>query len=159
MQTESFNQITSNEECVKYEDKFILADNLNQADEPKIMNNTTVSNEQYRCSVIVVQGALNMVINGISLRVKANEYLTVMPYTSIEIKSSRCKFICIKIEAYIIHDIFNTHTRLSAHEGRPAEPALQKHAHRHHQGSTVYLYFTQIHLYRQVTTNTTLPRE
>lgn len=108
MQTESFNQITSNEECVKYEDKFILSDNLNQADEPKIMNNTTVYNEQYRCSVIVVQGALNMVINGISLRVKANEYLTVMPYTSIEIKSSRCKFFCIKIEAYIIHDIFNS---------------------------------------------------
>lgn len=107
MYKESINQITSDNGCIKYEDKVILADNLNQADEPKIMNNITVYNEQYRCSVMVVQGTLNLVVNGISLRLKANEYLTVMPYTSVEIKNSRCKYICIKIEAYIIHDIFN----------------------------------------------------
>ena len=93
---------------VNLEDKFICADNIGPGTESKIYGNDIVCNDHYSCALAIVQGTMNLVVNGIKLKLKANDYLTVMPYTNIEILSSRCNFFAIKIEAYIMNDIYET---------------------------------------------------
>ncbi|MBQ4277881.1 MAG: AraC family transcriptional regulator [Bacteroidaceae bacterium] len=98
----------SNLSCTNLEGKFICADNIDQGTESKVYSNDMICNDHYCCVLAVVQGSMNIVVNGIKLKLKANDYLTIMPYTNIEIKSSRCNIFSMKIEAYILHDIYET---------------------------------------------------
>ena len=88
--------------------KFICAGNISQGSDSKLCGNDMMCNEHYCCAIAVVQGTLNIIVNGIRLKLKANDYLSIMPYTNIEVLNSRCNFFTMKIEAYIIHDIYES---------------------------------------------------
>lgn len=95
-------------DTVNYEDKFICIDNIDNTTDPRVPTNETVTNEHYSCIILVLQGTLNLKINGIDVRLKQGDYLNIMPYTKVEMSKSRCSFLSMKVEAYILHDVYET---------------------------------------------------
>lgn len=88
------------------DDKFICMDNLEQKNQLTIPARPEIYNGTYHYVTIVLQGTLNLRLNGIDIKVKANEYIEVMPCTRIEVLDSKCRYICFFVRSYIMGDMF-----------------------------------------------------
>ncbi len=109
MQETRDTHISNNKSLVElcsYGDKFYCTDNIKLAEESKIQNSDKLYNSQHRGVIIVLQGSMNLTVNNTQLKLKANDYLAIMPHTSIELLPSRCKMLSLKVSSYIMHDLY-----------------------------------------------------
>lgn len=88
------------------DDKFICMDNLEQKNQPTIAARPEIFNSNYHFITIVLQGSLNLRLNSIDMKVKANEYIEVMPCTRIEVLDSKCRYISFFVRSYIMGDMY-----------------------------------------------------
>lgn len=82
-------------------------DNLQMGFDPKINACHQQGNEDYHVVIAVQQGNMGLVINGQEIRLKSNDFLVIMPFTRVQILSSRCTFFCCVIRNYIALDMYN----------------------------------------------------
>ncbi len=92
---------------ISYQDNYFCTDNLRQINDPKMPNCIAVKNDQYHIIITVLQGSMNLKVNGIEVKLKSNDYLVIMPFTTIEILSARCKYFYSAIKGYIALDMYD----------------------------------------------------
>lgn len=89
-----------------YKDKYIIFDNLSTKKEPIVNESQIINNDIYVYVIIVVNGTLNISINSTDLQIHSNDYLTIMPCTKFQIKSSRCLYFAYATQAYLVNAIY-----------------------------------------------------
>lgn len=90
---------------LSYQQRHILADNL--ATRNAIVHSIPpYNNSNYCMSVVILQGSMNLKVNGVSLVLHPNDYLVVMPCSNIEVKESRCVFFSQTILAHACFDLY-----------------------------------------------------
>lgn len=89
-----------------FEDKYVIMDNLDGANDCVIKAREEIYNSEYVFVTVVTRGTLNIVVGGIEIQVKANEYLAVMPCMSVVVKESRCQYFSFLTRGYLMTDIY-----------------------------------------------------
>lgn len=88
-----------------YHGRHVLADNLSQRS--GVVNAEDVYYNADMCvRYIVLQGSLNLRVNGLDLMLRPNDYLVIMPCTTIQVMDSRCIFFSHAVQAHVIFDLY-----------------------------------------------------
>ncbi|MDO5483053.1 MAG: helix-turn-helix domain-containing protein [Bacteroidaceae bacterium] len=89
-----------------FEKKYCIYDNLDESEEPIIRPIDDVCNSEYVCIMVVVRGTLQLVLGGIDVMVKANDFLLITPCVKVVVKESRCLFFSCYIKAHLMPKIY-----------------------------------------------------
>jgi len=92
---------------INFQENYYCFDNLQMGFDPKINGCQQQGNEDFHIVIAVQQGNLNLIINGQEIRLKANDFLLIMPFTKVEVLTSRCTTFCCVIRNYIALDMYN----------------------------------------------------
>lgn len=86
-----------------YHERHVMSDNLEQKS-GVVEAQKPIYDQSFCAMFIVLQGSLNLCVNGLDLTLHPNDYLVVMPCTNVEVKASRCIFFSHAAQAHIIFD-------------------------------------------------------
>lgn len=86
-----------------YHERHVMADNLDQKS-GIVGTRPTFYNHSYCAIFFVLQGSLNIRVNGLDLVLRPNDSLVVMPCTTLQVMDSRCIFISHAAQAHIVFD-------------------------------------------------------
>lgn len=89
-----------------YMDKYICIDNFDAKDNPKVGNMAEFYNADYTIVTVVLQGSINYIVNGINVKVKANDYFVVMPCSTLQLLESKATYFSLLIKSHIMADIY-----------------------------------------------------
>ena len=92
---------------INFQKNYYCFDNLQMGFDPKINACHQQGNEDYHIVIAVQQGSMGLIINGQEVRMKSNDFLLIMPFTKVEILTSRCSVFCCVIRNYIALDMYN----------------------------------------------------
>jgi AraC-like DNA-binding protein len=92
---------------IKFQDNYFCFDNLQIGFDPKVNACRQQGNEDYHIVIAVQQGSMGLIINGQEVRLKSNDFLLIMPFTKVEVLTSRCSVFCCVIRNYIALDMYN----------------------------------------------------
>ena len=85
-------------------------DNLNEKENPIIHARDEVYNSEYVYVTVVLRGTLHLVVGGMEVDVKANDFLVVTPCMSVTVKESKCIFFTMLTSSYIMAEIYERTT-------------------------------------------------
>lgn len=88
-----------------YRERHIIADNLGTKS-AMVSAMPPIYNSSYCASFTILQGSMLLRVNGIDLQLRPNDYLVVMPCTTIELLESRCVFFSETILAHAVFDLY-----------------------------------------------------
>ena len=91
--------------CNVYRDKHILIDNSDMKS-GVIRAIPPYRNNSYCISFFILQGSMTVKVNGVELILRPNDYLTVMPCSTIEVFDSRCIFFSGTMLAHALFDLY-----------------------------------------------------
>lgn len=89
-----------------YKDRYIIIDNLDCHGEPVIHSLAEIYNTKYTYITVVLRGTMHMIINDHRVEVRANDYIVINPYMSVEIMESRCLYFSFLVQNEIANDIY-----------------------------------------------------
>ena len=95
-------------QAVSYQEKFICIDNIGQVNAPHITTCLDEENDNYHYVIVVLQGTLDITVNGNRLALHANNYLSITPFTHIAIGASAAKIFMLAVQHHIMSDIFES---------------------------------------------------
>ena len=110
---ESFSKTTVNykltdmDNLINFQDNYYCFDNLQMGFDPKIKAVSQQGNDDFHIVIAVQQGNMGLIINGQEVRMKSNDFLIIMPFTKVEVLTSRCTVFCCVIRNYIALDMYN----------------------------------------------------
>jgi len=110
---ESFSKTTVNykltdmDNLINFQDNYYCFDNLQMGFDPKIKAVSQQGNDDFHIVIAVQQGNMGLIINGQEVRMKSNDFLIIMPFTKVEVLTSRCTVFCCVIRNYIALDMYD----------------------------------------------------
>ncbi len=105
------NKVNQEVKIFSYEDNYFCADNFGQTNDPKTKPCDAVHNNEYFVRIGIIQGSMNVKVNGVEIKLKSNDHIIITPFTNVEILESRCKFFLSATKAFIALDLY-THMGL-----------------------------------------------
>ena len=92
---------------MSYNNRHMLADNLNQRS-GLVAPMSSFYNADHCVTFVVLQGSLNLRVNGLDIVLRPNDFLSVMPCATLEVLESRCIFFSHAAQAHTIFDLYET---------------------------------------------------
>lgn len=108
MKTEPQTQSTTEQHSIlhyTYRDRHIVADNLGKKS-GILAAIPSYYNFSYCAFYTVLQGSMDISVNGIHLQLRPNDFLVVMPCSTVELHDSRCIFFSDTIQAHALFDLY-----------------------------------------------------
>lgn len=93
--------------CVYYKDKFVLSDNLDKRD-ALLPPREAIYNPSLNMALIVLQGSMHIVVNGVSVILRSNDCMVIQPFSTIEFLLSRCVFIFDAVRSPLLLDMVHS---------------------------------------------------
>ena len=106
IKTLTAEDVTANTSYLSFKDKYIYIDNLDSKD-GLVKAVDSFFNANYSIVITVVQGSMDIVVDGTLVKMKPNDYISIMPCTTVEIQESRAIFFCHMVQASLMMDIYN----------------------------------------------------
>ena len=100
-------KLTDMDNLINFQDNYYCFDNLQMGFDPKIKAVSQQGNDDFHIVIAVQQGNMGLIINGQEVRMKSNDFLIIMPFTKVEVLTSRCTVFCCVIRNYIALDMYN----------------------------------------------------
>ncbi len=100
------NTVNPEVKIFSYEDNYFCADNFGQTNDPRTKPCSAVQNNDYFVRIGIVQGSMNLKVNGVEIKLKSNDYIIITPFTNVEVLESRCKFFLSATKGYIALDMY-----------------------------------------------------
>lgn len=91
---------------LSYKDKYTYIDNLDSKD-GTVKGIASFFNANYSIVITVVQGSMDLIVDGTSIKMKPYDYISIMPCTIVEVRESRAIFFCHVVQAGLMMDIYN----------------------------------------------------
>ena len=92
---------------MSYHGRQVLADNLNQKS-GVVEAVKPYYNADLCVTFVVLQGSLAIRVNGLDFTLRSNDFLVVMPCTTLEVQDSRCIFFSHASQAHAIFDLYES---------------------------------------------------
>ena len=118
---------------LNYKDKYIYVDNLDSQD-GIVKSIEPFYNADYTIVISVVQGSMELIVDGTDIKMRPFDYIAIMPCTTVELRDSRAIFFCHMVQAGIMMNIY-THIGF-------------KTSIRHNSFCFHYHHFLPEHIYR-----------
>ena len=91
---------------LSYKGKYTYVDNLDSKD-GIVKGIESFFNADYSIVISVTQGSMELVVDGLTIKMKPYDYIAIMPCTFVEVRESRAIFFCHIVEACLMMDIYN----------------------------------------------------
>lgn len=88
-----------------YKDKYTYIDNLDSQD-GIVRSIEPFYNADYTIVISVVQGSMELIVDGTTIKMRPYDYLAIMPCTTVEVCESRAIFFCHTVMAGLMMDIY-----------------------------------------------------
>ena len=102
----SAQDFTEDTSYLSYKDKYTYIDNLDSKD-GTVKGIASFFNANYSIVITVVQGSMDLIVDGTSIKMKPYDYISIMPCTIVEVRESRAIFFCHVVQAGLMMDIYN----------------------------------------------------
>jgi len=102
----SAQDFTEDTSYLSYKDKYTYIDNLDSKD-GTVKGIASFFNANYSIVITVVQGSMDLIVDGTSIKMKPYDYISIMPCTIVEVRESRAIFFCHVVHAGLMMDIYN----------------------------------------------------
>lgn len=102
----SSQDFTEDTSYLSYKDKYTYIDNLDSKD-GTVKGIASFFNANYSIVITVVQGSMDLIVDGTSIKMKPYDYISIMPCTIVEVRESRAIFFCHVVQAGLMMDIYN----------------------------------------------------
>lgn len=102
----SAQDFTEDTSYLSYKDKYTYIDNLDSKD-GTVKGIASFFNANYSIVITVVQGSMDLIVDGTSIKMKPYDYISIMPCTIVEVRESRAIFFCHVVQSGLMMDIYN----------------------------------------------------
>lgn len=106
IKTLTAQDVAASTSYLSFKDKYIYIDNLESKD-GIVKAVDTFFNANYSIVITVVQGSMDLIVDGTLIKMKPNDYISIMPCTTVEIHESRAIFFIHMVQANLMMDIYN----------------------------------------------------